>query len=143
MVRCVLLKLMLVEDDRILLEIPLSADDWNFEELNMELNRLDDELEKMSRLFDTYSNASRIKMIRAFFEASDRCKAFTELMHELNMNPKTVSEGTRKLQRVGIINKDERGRYKLTRMGEIQFMMTSILLRKMEDILRKMEAMEE
>jgi len=137
------LKLMLVEDDRILLEIPLSADDWNFEELNMELNRLDDELEKMSRLFDTYSNASRIKMIRAFFEASDRCKAFTELMHELNMNPKTVSEGTRKLQRVGIINKDERGRYKLTRMGEIQFMMTSILLRKMEDILRKMEAMEE
>jgi len=143
MVRCVLLKLMLVEDDRILLEIPLSADDWNFEELNMELNRLDDELEKMSRLFDTYSNASRIKMIRAFFEASDRCKAFTELMHELNMNPKTVSEGTRKLQRVGIINKDERGRYKLTRMGEIQFMMTSILLRKIEDILRKMEAMEE
>jgi len=138
-----LLKLMLVEDDRILLEIPLSADDWNFEELNMELNRLDDELEKMSRLFDTYSNASRIKMIRAFFEASDRCKAFTELMHELNMNPKTVSEGTRKLQRVGIINKDERGRYKLTRMGEIQFMMTSILLRKIEDILRKMEAMEE
>jgi len=134
---------MLVEDDRILLEIPLSADDWNFEKLNMELNRLDDELEKMSRLFDTYSNASRIKMIRAFFEASDRCKAFTELMHELNMNPKTVSEGTRKLQRVGIINKDERGRYKLTRMGEIQFMMTSILLRKMEDILRKMEAMEE
>ena len=137
------MKLMLVEDDRILLEIPLSADDWNFEELNMELNRLDDELEKMSRLFDTYSNASRIKMIRAFFEASDRCKAFTELMHELNMNPKTVSEGTRKLQRVGIINKDERGRYKLTRMGEIQFMMTSILLRKIEDILRKMEAMEE
>ncbi|MBS7619400.1 hypothetical protein KEJ21_01980 [Candidatus Bathyarchaeota archaeon] len=138
-----MLKLMLVEDDRILLEIPLSADDWNFEELNMELNRLDDELEKISGLFDIYSNASRIKMMRAFFEASDRCKAFTELMHELDMNPKIVSEGTRKLQRVGIIKKDDKGKYKLTRMGEIQFMMTSILLRKMEDTLRKMEVMEE
>lgn len=138
-----MLKLMLVEDDRILLEIPLSADDWNFEELNMELNRLDNELEKIRGLFDIYSNASRIKMMRAFFEASDRCKAFTELMHELDMNPKIVSEGTRKLQRVGIIKKDDKGRYKLTRRGEIQFMMTSILLRKMEDTLREMEGMEE
>lgn len=137
------LKLMLVEDNRILLEVPLSADDWNTEELNMELSSLDDELEKMSRLFDIYSNASRIKMMRAFFEASDHCKAFTELMHELDMNPKIVSDGTRKLQRVGIIKKDDKGRYKLTRMGEIQFLITSILLRKMEDILREMEVIEE
>ncbi|MGQ9679578.1 MAG: hypothetical protein ACUVV4_02260 [Candidatus Bathyarchaeia archaeon] len=133
------MKLMLVEDGRILLEIPLSIDDWNIEELNMELSRLDDEMEKMSKIFDIYSNASRIKMMRAFFEASDRCKAFTELMHELDMNPKIVSDGTKKLQGVGIIEKNGRGRYKLTKKGETQFLLTSILLRKMENILKEME----
>jgi predicted transcriptional regulator len=132
-----MLKLMLVEDGRTLLELPLSARSWDRGELSTELEGMEDHLENMSELFRALSNAGRVRMMRALFESHERNMAFTELMNELGMNPKLVWDSTRKLRRSGLIEKDDDGRYRPTREGEAQFLMVSIAMRHMLQILRE------
>lgn len=130
-----MLKLMLVDDGRILLELPLSARSWNKRELSQEFEDLESDLGRVSKLFNAFSNESRIRMMRSFFERSDHSMAFTELMNELRMNPKLVWESTRRLSRIGLIEKNDEGRYRPTREGEAQFLMASIALRRLLRIL--------
>ncbi len=132
------LKLMLVEDDRVLLELPLSARGWDRSELMTEFERLDSDLDRFSRLFNTLSNAGRIRMMTTFFEEADRPLGFTELMNELGMNPKIIWDGTKRLRQSGLIEKDDDGRYRPTRDGEAQFLMVSVALRRLLRILDEM-----
>ena len=129
---------MLVEDGRVLLELPLSARGWDRDELRRELDGLDRDLERFARLFGALSNAGRMRMMRALFEEFDRPFAFTELMNELGMNPKLVWDSTRRLRRIGLIEKDADGRYRPTRAGEVQFLMVSIALRRLLQILEEL-----
>jgi DNA-binding transcriptional ArsR family regulator len=133
-----MLKLMLVEDGRVLAELPLSTRGWRRDDLRRELDSLDGDLERFSSLFDILSNAGRVRMMSALFEESERPLAFTELMNELEMNPKLVSESARKLRNAGLIEKDVNGRYRTTREGEAQFLMVGIALRRMLQILEEM-----
>jgi len=132
------LKLMLVEDDRVLLELPLSARGWDRSELMAEFEGLDRDLERFSTLFNVLSNAGRIRMMSTFFEEVGRPLGFTELMNELGMNPKVVWDGTRRLRQTGLIEKDDKGRYRTTRDGEAQFLMVSIALRRLLQILEEL-----
>lgn len=133
-----MLKLMLVEDDQILLELPLSARGWDRSELRTEFEGLDSELETFSRLFNALSNVGRIRMMSTFFDEVGRPLAFTELMNELGMNPKVVWDGTRRLRQSGLIEKNDEGRYQPTRDGEAQFLMISIALRRLLRILEEL-----
>lgn len=133
-----MLKLMLVEDGRVLLELPLSARGWDRGELRRELDGLDRDLERFSGLFNALSNAGRFRMMRAFFEELDRPLAFTELMTGLGMNPKLVWDSTKRLRRIGLIEKDDEGRYRPTREGEAQFLMVSVALRRLLQILEEL-----
>ena len=130
-----MLKLMLVEDGRVLLELPLSARSWDRRELRREFEDLESDLERVSGLFNAFSNTGRLRMMRAFFERIDHSLAFTELMNELGMNPKLVWDSTRRLRRVGLIEKDDEGRYRPTPEGEAQFLIASIALRRLLQIL--------
>jgi predicted transcriptional regulator len=125
---------MLVENGEVLLEVPLSARSWDRSRLEREFEDFERDLERISRLFNTFSNANRMRMMRAFFER-EKSIAFTELMRELDMNPKLIWDSTRKLTRVGLIEKDDQGRYRTTREGEAQFLMASIALRKLFELL--------
>ena len=133
-----MLKLMLVEDGRVLLELPLSARSWDRSQLRREFEDLESDLERVSSLFNAFSNVGRIRMMRAFFGRIDHSLAFTELMNELEMNPKLVWDSTRKLRQSGLIEKDEKGRYRITRQGEAQFLMASIALRRLLQILEEL-----
>jgi len=133
-----MIKLMLVEDGRVLLEVPLSARNWDRRELRKEFEDLESDLERISRLFNAFSNTGRIRMMRVFFNRIDHSLAFTELMNELGMNPKLIWDSTRKLRQNGLIEKDENGRYRITRGGEAQFLMASIVLRRMVQILNEL-----
>lgn len=130
-----MLKLMLVEDGRVLLELPLSSGSWDRGELEHEFEDLEDDMERLSKLFHAFSNSSRMRMMRSFFERADRSMAFTEMMNELEMNPKIVSDCTKKLRRIGLIEKDREGRYRPTSGGEAQFLMASIALGRLLQIL--------
>ncbi len=133
-----MLKLMLVEDGETLWEVPLNAQNWDSANLRSELEELEDELGRFERLFGALANEGRMRMMRAFFDRSDLSMAFTEIMNELGMNPKIVSESTKKLRRTGLIEKDEEGRYRPTQRGEAQFLMMSVALRRMLEILEEL-----
>ncbi len=125
-----MLKLMLVEDGKTLWEIPLQARNWDRRSLRREFDEMENEMKRFEGLFNALANEGRIRMMRSFFDV-DHSRAFTELMNELGMNPKIVSDSTKRLCRTGFIEKDEDGRYRTTRSGEAQFLMMSIAMRRM------------
>jgi DNA-binding HxlR family transcriptional regulator len=133
-----MLKLMLVEDGKVLLEMPLSMKSWDRRELKQELDGFDEQIESMSGLFRVLSNEGRMRMMSAFFESEDRNMAFTELMNELGMNPKLIWDSTKRLSRSGLIEKDDEGRYLPTREGEAQFLVLGVAMRHIMQILREM-----
>jgi DNA-binding HxlR family transcriptional regulator len=130
-----MLKLMLVEDGRTLWEIPLEARQWDRGTLRREFEEMEYEIGRFERLFNALANEGRMRMMRALFDDTDMSMAFTELMNELGMNPKIVSDSTKRLRRTGLIEKDDDGRYRPTRRGEAQFLMMSVAMRRMLEIL--------
>ena len=130
-----MLKLMLVEDDKVLWEIPLNALQWDRRSLSRELEEMEGEMARFESLFNALANRGRMRMMSSFFRTTDRSMGFTELMNELGMNPKIVSDSTKRLRRSGFIEKDDEGRYRTTRNGEAQFLMMSVAMRRMLEIL--------
>ncbi len=130
-----MLKLMLVEDDKVLWEIPLNARQWDRRSLSREFDEMEGEMARFENLFNALANRGRMRMMRSFFRTTDRSMGFTELMNELGMNPKIVSDSTKRLRRSGFIEKDDEGRYRTTRNGEAQFLMMSVAMRRMLEIL--------
>ena len=128
---------MLVEDGKTLWEIPLQAQSWDRRVLMQEFDEMEDEMDRFEGLFNALANEGRMRMMRTLFDL-DRSMGFTELMNELGMNPKIVSESTKRLRRTGLIEKDGDGRYRSTRSGEAQFLMMSVALRRMLEILDKL-----
>jgi predicted transcriptional regulator len=133
-----MLKLMLVEDDKVLWEIPLNARQWDRRSLSREFDEMEGEMARFENLFNALANHGRMRMMRSFFDTTDRSMGFTELMNELGMNPKIVSDSTKRLRRSGFIEKDDEGRYRTTRNGEAQFLMMSVAMRRMLEILEQL-----
>jgi len=133
-----MLKLMLVEDEKVLWEIPLNARQWDRRSLSREFEEMEGEMARFESLFNALANRGRMRMMRSFFDTTDRSMGFTELMNELGMNPKIVSDSTKRLRRSGFIEKDDEGRYRTTRNGEAQFLMMSVAMRRMLEILEQL-----
>ena len=133
-----MLKLILVEDDKVLWEIPLNARQWDRTSLSREFDEMEGEMARFESLFNALANRGRMRMMRSFFRTTDRSMGFTELMNELGMNPKIVSDSTKRLRRSGFIEKDDEGRYRTTRNGEAQFLMMSVAMRRMLEILEQL-----
>jgi len=129
-----MLKLKLVENGKTLWEIPLQARNWDRGSLNREFQEIDNEIKRFEAIFNAMANTGRRRMMRVFFDL-ERPMGFTELMNELGMNPKIVSDSTKRLRNTGMIEKDEEGKYKTTRTGEAQFLMMSVAMRRMLEIL--------
>lgn len=133
-----MLKLMLVEDGNVLWEIPLAVRQWDRRTLRNEFEKMEGEMARFESLFNALANQGRIRMMRSFFDAKDNSRGFTELMNELGMNPKIVSDSTKRLRRSGLIMKDDDGRYRTTKNGEAQFLMMSVAMRRMLEILEQL-----
>jgi predicted transcriptional regulator len=129
-----MLKLKLVEDGKTLWEIPLQARNWDRRTLHREFEEIDNEIKRFEAIFNAMANTGRRRMMRTFFDL-ERPMGFTELMNELGMNPKIVSDSTKRLRNTGMIEKDEEGKYRTTRTGEAQFLMMSVAMRRMLEIL--------
>ena len=130
-----MLKLLLVDDDKVLWEIPLQVRAWDRRSLSREFDEVEEEFDRFEEMFNALANEGRMRMMRSFFSDVDRAKGFTELMNELRMNPKIVSDSTKRLRRSGLIEKNDEGKYRSTRGGEAQFLMMSVALRRMLEFL--------
>jgi len=132
------LKLQLVEDGKVIFEMPLRPDDWPRDQLEQELERLETNFDSLSSVFDALSHETRLKMIKRLMEETDHSMNFADFMRELDLNPKLVWENTRKLCEGGLLEKVEKGRYRCSEFGRIEFMM-SLALRRLMEALEELE----
>jgi DNA-binding HxlR family transcriptional regulator len=133
-----MLKLKLEEDGKVLWEIPLQAKAWDRRSLRRELDKVERDMARFEATFNALANHGRMRMMRIFFSDMERPMGFTELMNELGMNPKIVSASTKRLRSTGLIEKNENGKYTPTRTGEAQFLMMSVAMRRMLEIMERL-----
>jgi DNA-binding transcriptional ArsR family regulator len=131
------LKLRLVRDGEILFEIPLSPEDWSKQALEEELNETGDSFQRLSKVFNALSHETRLRMMSRLVGADDRTLSFADFMQDLDLNPKTVWENSRKLEEGGLLEKTGRGKYSCSEFGET-FMMMSLALRRLIESLEEM-----
>jgi len=60
------LKLQLVKDGHVIFEVPMSITEWSRETLENEMNSIEEDFQRFSRIFDVLSNETRIRMMRRF-----------------------------------------------------------------------------
>ncbi|MEM2129099.1 MAG: winged helix-turn-helix domain-containing protein [Candidatus Bathyarchaeia archaeon] len=133
------LKLQLVQDDKVILEIPLSSKEWSRNELINELNLIEEDFQRFSKIFDALSNETRLKMMKRLLEEENKTINFAEFMHDLELNPKLVWENARKLTEGGFLKKTGRGEYCFSEFGETGFMMISLALRRLMETLEELD----
>ncbi|MFQ6074571.1 MAG: ArsR/SmtB family transcription factor [Candidatus Bathyarchaeia archaeon] len=133
------LKLQLVRDGETIFEMPLSPTDWPREQLENELEALEEDFQRLSKIFNALSNETRLMMMRRLIEEDDRTINFADFMRDLELNPKTVWENTRKLREGGLLKKAGRGRYRCSDLGQSAFMMMNLALRRLTEALEELE----
>ena len=133
------LKLQLVQDGKILFEMPLSVADWPREELESEFQTMERDFARFSRLFDALSHETRLRMMRRLMEGENRTVSFADFMRELDLNPKTVWENSKKLEESGLVKKTGRGRYSCSDFGQTTFLMMSLALHRFIQSLEQMD----
>ena len=129
------LKLQLVQDGKIIFEMPLSPSDLPREELVNELGAFEVHLRRFSKIFTALSSETRLMMMKRLMEEKNRTINFTDFMRDLDLNPKIVWENTRKLREGGLLEKIGRGRYRCSEFGETGFIMMSFTLRRLMETL--------
>jgi DNA-binding transcriptional ArsR family regulator len=129
------LKLQLVRDGKIVLEVPLSPMDWPKEQLETEFEAFEDDFERFSCIFDALSNQTRLRMMRRLVQDENSTMNFAEFMKDLDLNPKTVWENSRKLSDGGFITKTGRGTYSCSESGQTTFLTLSLALRRLLESL--------
>ena len=116
--------------DKVILDLPLSILDWQKEQLFTELEAFEEDFKRFSCMFEALSNITRIKMMRKLVEEEDQTMNFADFIHELNLNPKTVWENSRKLKDGGFLKKTSRGTYHCSEFGQSAFLTLSLVLRR-------------
>jgi len=133
------LRLLLAKDGEVLFEIPLSMEDWPRERLAQELASFEREFDQFSKLFHALSHQTRLRMMKRLFEDDDLTLGFAEFMKDLALNPKIVWEGTKKLREGGLLVKSDDGKYQCSEHGEAEFLMLSLALRRLLQVLKRLE----
>jgi len=129
------LKLQIVRNGETIFEMPLSPKEWPRKELLTELDDFQDDFRRFSKLFNALSNETRLMMMTRIMEKRNRTINFSDYMRELDLNPKLVWENTRKLRDGGLLVKVGRGRYRCSEFGEMGFIMMSLALRRIIEVL--------
>ena len=133
------LRLQLVRDGKIILEVPLSPIDWPKDQLETEFKAFEEDFQKFSNMFDALSNRTRLKMMRRLVEEEDCTISFAGFMRDLDLNPKTVWENSRKLSDGGFLTKTGRGTYRCSEFGQSAFLTLSLALRRILESLEEIE----
>jgi DNA-binding transcriptional ArsR family regulator len=133
------LKLQLVQDGEVIFEVPLSLTEWPRNQLENELESIEEDFQRFSKIFDALSNETRLRMMKKIVEEENRTVNFADFMHELELNPKIVWENARKLSEGGFLKKTGRGRYRCSAFGETGFIMMSLALRRLMEALEEFE----
>ena len=133
------LKFQLVRDGKVILEVPLSPTDWPKDQLESEFKAFEDDFQRFSSIFDALSNQTRLRMMRRLVLEETSTMNFADFMKDLDLNPKTVWENSRKLSDGGFLTKTGRGTYHCSEFGQSAFLTLSLALRRLLESLEEIE----
>ena len=133
------LKLQLIKDGKIIFQIPLSPTDWPKDQLETELTAFEEDFQKFSNMFDALSNQTRLKMMRRLVQEENSTMNFADFMRDLDLNPKTVWENSKKLSDGGFLTKTGRGTYSCSEFSQSAFLTLSLALRRLLESLEEIE----
>jgi len=122
--------LKLINGDNVILDVPLSILDWPKDQPEKEFNAFEEEFKRFSCIYEALSNKTRIKMMRKLVAKKDSAINFADFMHDLDLNPKSVWENSRKLRDGGFLKKTSRGNYHCSELGQSTFLILSLGLRR-------------
>jgi Mn-dependent DtxR family transcriptional regulator len=114
-------------------------EDWPRESLAQELACFEREFDQFSRLFHALSHQTRLRMMKRLFEEEDLTLGFVDFIRDLGLNPKIVWEGTKKLREGGLLVKSDDGKYQCSEFGQAEFLMVSLALRRLLQVLKQLE----
>jgi len=132
------LKLQLLKDNKVIFEMPLTMEEWPRHRLENELASFEQEHERFARLFDALSHETRLRMMTRLFEDNNLTLSFADFMKDLDLNPKIVWEGTRKLREGGLLTKSPDGKYRCSDPAVAEFLMLSLALRRLLKVMEEL-----
>ena len=133
------LKLQLVRDGEVIFELPLSPMDRQRKQQENELTAIEDDFQRFSTIFDAFSHTTRLRMMRQLMGEEDHTASFADFMRDLDLNPKTVWENSKKLSDGGFLTKTGRGTYCCSEFSQSAFLTLSLALRRLLESLEEIE----
>ena len=124
------IKLRLVKEEKVLLEVPLSLDMWNEEDLVRELLEARRDASRHLDMWGVLANERRARMMTHLLRDEDNAASFKEFQDELGMNPKSIREHAMMLHRCGLLDCPRRGYYRLLRRPGLRFMVLNLAFRR-------------
>ena len=134
-----MLRLLLVKDEKVLCEIPISPKDWPEEELEEEMDVFIERQGRYSKITEALSNLNRLRMLRYLMNEDDFTHSFSDFIKELGMNPNIIREHTAKLEEAGYLEPIARGRYRFSERGRALFMTAGLAVMRIVETLEAEE----
>src|SRR6266568_4029535 len=126
------LRFTLQNEDKVLLDLPLSERDWKpmVRELVMkELGESEADIESLCEICDFFSNKRRVLMLNHLVKDCNNSASFTDLL-KVAVNPKYISDLVSKSSRRELVVKGSRG-YSLSPLGLGSFLLLSLATRRL------------
>ena len=126
------LRFTLQNDDRVLLDLPLSESEWKprVKELVMkELGESEADIESLCEICDFFSNKRRVQMLSHMVRDCNNSATFTDLL-KVAVNPKYISDLVNRSSRRELVVKSSKG-YSLSPLGLGSFLLLSLATRRL------------
>ncbi len=126
------LTLSLANGRKLLWSIPLQMEEWQDsqkEALRLEIESLNEDIDRLCNICDFYSNKKRLQMVGHIVGEGGDQVSFTDLLH-VAVNPKYISDLVNKSSRTGLVLKDSRG-YRVSEAGLGSFLLVSLATRRL------------
>ncbi len=126
------LRFTLQNDDRVLLDLPLSESEWKprVKELVMkELGESEADIESLCEICDFFSNKRRVQMLSHMVKDCNNSATFTDLL-KVAVNPKYISDLVNRSSRRELVVKSSKG-YSLSPLGLGSFLLLSLATRRL------------
>ena len=126
------LRLTLQNGEGVVLDLPLSEDEWNprtKELVSRELGDSEADLDAICEIADFFSNKRRVQMLNHLVKDCGNSASFTDLL-KVAVNPKYISDLVNRAPKRELIVKDGRG-YSLSPLGLGSFLLLSLATRKL------------
>jgi hypothetical protein len=120
------------EGSKVLLDLPLSGEEWQPEIREIVMKELTDsesDLDSLSEICDFFSNKKRLQMVNHMIRDCENSATFTDLL-KVAVNPKYVSDLVNRAPKRELVVKDKNG-YSVSPVGVGSFLLLSIAIKKL------------